>query len=136
MIIQGEQYVVKKKNISAKTLKRLLNVWPPLFFTGIKVLSIQEDFKHAKVKMALRFYNKNFVGTQFGGNLYAMTDPFYMIMVVKVLGSNYYVWDQAANIIFKSPGKGDVYATFELKDEDIKEIISHTSTGDKYIKAF
>ena len=68
-----------KKNISAKTLKRLLNVWPPLFFTGIKVLSIQEDFKHAKVKMALRFYNKNFVGTQFGGNLYAMTDPFYMI---------------------------------------------------------
>jgi hypothetical protein len=62
------------------------------------------------------------VGTQFGGSLYSMTDPFYMLMLIENLGKGYIVWDKAATIRFKSPGHGTVHATFQLSEEEIEKI--------------
>ena len=86
--------------------------------------------------MRLKFYNTNFVGTQFGGNLYAMTDPFYMLMLLQILGNDYYVWDQAANITFVAPAREKVYVNFNLTDKDIADIKQHTESGEKHIKTF
>ena len=72
--------------------------------------------------MPLRFYNRNYVGTHFGGSLYSMCDPFYMLMLINILGPGYIVWDKAASIRFKKPGKGLMKATFELTEEKIAEI--------------
>jgi len=64
--------------------------------------------------MPLRFYNRNYVGTHFGGSLYSMVDPFYMLMLMNILGPGYIVWDKAASIRFKKPGKGVMKASFHL----------------------
>jgi hypothetical protein len=81
--------------------------------------------------MPLRFYNRNYVGTHFGGSLYSMVDPFYMLMLINILGPDYIVWDKAANIRFKKPGKGVMKATFELTEEKIAEIRAAAETQPK-----
>lgn len=112
--------------------KLVLNSWPPFIGTGIWVKEISKDYKYIKVIMNLRFWNKNYVGVHFGGSLYAMTDPFYMLMLMKVLGKDYIVWDKAANIKFIKPGKGKVTAEFRLSESQIKEIKEKTDNNYKY----
>jgi acyl-coenzyme A thioesterase PaaI-like protein len=88
----------------------------------VRVTHVSDDFHTVKVEMPLRFYNKNYVGTHFGGSLYAMCDPFYMLMLMNILGPGYIVWDKAATIRFKRPGRGLVKATFTIPEEKIAEI--------------
>jgi acyl-coenzyme A thioesterase PaaI-like protein len=88
------------------------------------------------VRMVLRFYNKNVVGIQYGGSLFSMTDPCYMFMLMKNLGSDYKVIDQSAAIEFITPGVGTVNAKCYLTQQDINEIITATHNGDKYLKTF
>ncbi len=114
-------------------LKFLLNIWPPFFFTGIKVEMISSDFRHARVSLKMRPWNKNAMGVHFGGSLFAMTDPFYMLMTLARLGNNYYVWDKTADIDYIKPGKGVVYAEFSVNDHFIDEIIEKTRHGEKYL---
>ena len=83
---------------------------------------VSPDYREIKVRMKLRWYNRNYVGTHFGGSLYAMTDPFYMTMLINILGRNYIVWDKAAKIELKKPGRGTVHTHFILSAEEIQEI--------------
>jgi acyl-coenzyme A thioesterase PaaI-like protein len=105
-----------------KQLLRKLLVWPPFRGAGIRVTHISEDFRSIDVQMPLRFYNRNYVGTHFGGSLYSMCDPFYMVMLMENLGPGYIVWDKAATIRFKKPGKGLMKAQFRLSPERVEEI--------------
>ena len=104
------------------TLFKLLNFWPPYLGAGIRLKNISDDCRTIDVEMKLRFWNKNYVRTQFGGSLYSMTDPFYMLMLMENLGRDYIVWDKAATIRFKKPGMGRVRAHFELSAEQIATI--------------
>ncbi|MGE3319686.1 MAG: DUF4442 domain-containing protein [Candidatus Berkiella sp.] len=103
-------------------LLRWINFWPPFLGAGIRVKHIAKDFTRIEVEMKLCFWNKNYVGTQFGGTLYAMVDPFYMLILMENLGKNYIVWDKAATIRFENPGRGKVHATFYLSKEQIDEV--------------
>lgn len=82
--------------------------------------------------MALRFYNRNYFGTHFGGSLYAMVDPVYVLLLAQRLGRGYSVWDQAATIEFLRPGRGVVRASFELGDDRLAEVRQATAAGEKY----
>ncbi|WP_313056429.1 DUF4442 domain-containing protein [Stutzerimonas nitrititolerans] len=117
----------------ARLLRWLMNFYPPYLGAGIRVRHISDDFRQAQVRMGLRWYNRNYVGTQFGGSLYSMTDPFFMLMLLQNLGDDYAVWDKAANIEFVSPGKGRVYADFTITEQLLDEIRQHTAGGDKYL---
>jgi acyl-coenzyme A thioesterase PaaI-like protein len=116
--------------------KLMLNVWPPYYGTGIRVRYIAKDFRTVVVEMKLKFYNRNYVGAHFGGSLYSMIDPFYMLMFMKNLGKDYIVWDKAARIEFISPGKGTVQACFKLDDEDIRLIRERTENGERYLPKY
>jgi acyl-coenzyme A thioesterase PaaI-like protein len=105
-----------------KRLIRLLNFYPPYFFSGIKVVSYNEDFTFFKVRLKLTWYNKNLLGTAFGGSLYSMCDPFFMFILIINLGDDYIVWDKAASIDFKKPGKGTVFAEFRISPKELSEI--------------
>jgi len=96
----------------ARLLRWAMNFYPPYLGAGVRIQHIAGDFREVRVKMGLGWYNRNYVGTQFGGSLYSMTDPFFMLMVMENLGSDYIVWDKAASIDFIAPGKGPVYADF------------------------
>lgn len=117
-------------------LSFLINHWPPYLGTGIRVAHIAEDYRSLTVEMPLRFYNRNYVGTHFGGSLYAMVDPFYMLMLLKTLGKDYIVWDQSACIDFVNPGRGKVRACFSLDDEMIEEIKRKTADGGKFLPTY
>ena len=94
--------------MKASTLRRFLNIWPPFVFSGIRVQAIADDWRYARVRLKLRWYNRNYVRTQFGGNLFSMTNPFWMIMTMEALQHEYIVWDKAGAIDFVAPGKADV----------------------------
>jgi len=121
---------------SARNLRRLLNCWPPFLFTGIRVRAIADDFRYARVELGLHWYNRNYVGTQFGGSLFAMTDPFWMLLAMNALGPDYIVWDQAAAIEFLAPGRGKVSAEFRLDDAALQEIRDAALNGEKYLRWF
>lgn len=114
-----------------KFLEKMINFYGPFVGAGVKLNHMSKDFREAKVSMKLTFYNRNYMGTQFGGSLYAMVDPWYMLMLIKNLGRDYIVWDKAATINFRKPGKGTVHAEFKLTDEHIDEIKRRLETETK-----
>ncbi|MCC5014402.1 MULTISPECIES: DUF4442 domain-containing protein [Legionella] len=108
--------------LSARMLHVILNCWPPFWGAGIKVEKIAKDFSFAQVSLAFRWYNKNYMRTQFGGSLYSMTDPFFALLLIHRLGSDYVVWDKEGEINYIKPGKGRVYADFTLDNEQLDAI--------------
>lgn len=99
-----------------------LNIYPPFLGAGIRVRRIQPDWKAIDVEMKMRFWNANYVGTHYGGSLYSMTDPFYMLMLIHNLGRDYIVWDKSAAIRFRRPGRGTVRCEFRLTDAQLEQI--------------
>lgn len=120
-------------NLSVNTQRRIMNLYFPFLGAGIKCTRVTEDYSELDVQMKLTWYNRNYVGTQFGGSLYAMTDPYYMFMLINILGPGYIVWDKAAQIDFKKPGKGTVYAYFRLDKSQIAEIKKQADENPKYV---
>jgi acyl-coenzyme A thioesterase PaaI-like protein len=121
---------------SARSIRWRINLWPPFLGAGIRVRYLATDFREVLVEMPLRFYNRNYVGSHFGGSLYAMTDPFFMLMVVHNLEPEFLVWDKAASIDFLSPGRGTMRAAFRLTDHDLEQIRARTADGDKHLHLF
>jgi acyl-coenzyme A thioesterase PaaI-like protein len=120
----------------ASSLRWLLNLWPPFLCNGIRVTHIAPDWTTATVRLRLHFWNQNYVRTQFGGNLFAMTDPMWMLMVLHRLGRNYFVWDKEASIEFVSPAKEDVYAHFPLPETIVDELRAAAADGSKVLRWF
>lgn len=118
-----------------RLMLRVINIWPPFLGAGVRV-KWGPDFKSIDVEMKLRFWNRNYVGTHYGGSLYSMTDPFYMLMLMENLGPGYIVWDKAASIRFRKPGKGRVKAEFRLSDQQIEDIRTKLLTLEKYEPTF
>ena len=119
-----------------KKLIKFINFYPPYVGAGIKLKYHSPDFTHFKVQMKLRWYNKNLIGTHFGGSLYAMCDPFYVFILVANLGENYIIWDKAASIDFVRPGKGRVEVTFQISPEELRSIKEEVDRKGKGIFSF
>ena len=123
--------------MKANTLRRGMNLWPPLLCAGIRIRSISDDFRAVDVELRERFYNKNYVGCHFGGSLFAMTDPFWMLMVMRNLDRSYTVWDKSSAIEFLRPGRGTVSAKFRLTDDALDDIRANTAEeGSKYLPSY
>ncbi len=117
-------------------LRRLFNLWLPFLFTGIRVLAISEDWSSARVRLRRYRFNRNFIGTHFGGSLFAMTDPFWMILLIHRLGTDYLVWDQAGTIDFVKATREDVFADFQLDAAVVDEIRAAAADGQKHLRWF
>ena len=124
------------RHLSPRLLRFGMNLWPPFLGAGIRVKRIAPDFREVLVEMRLGWFNRNYVGTHFGGSLYAMTDPFFTLMVIHNLPRDYLVWDKAAGVDFIAPGRGRVQARFVLTQQDIDAIVRMTAEGDKHLHLF
>jgi acyl-coenzyme A thioesterase PaaI-like protein len=100
----------------------LVNLYGPYLGAGIRVTRVAPGFAAVDVEMRMKPWNRNYVGTHFGGSLFAMADPFFMIMLLEQLGPDYVVWDKAGSIRFRKPGRGTVRARFELPPGRVEEI--------------
>ena len=117
--------------MNARLFRFGINLWPPFLFTGIHVTRITPDYRQIDVELRLRPWNRNYVGTHFGGSLFAMTDPFWMLLAMQALGRDYIVWDRAGEIEFLKPGRGTVRAEFRLTDEHVSDVLEQTAAGEK-----
>ena len=100
--------------MSTNMIRRFINLWPPLLFSGIRVKSVAENWRHVEVELRLRWWNRNVVGTMFGGSLFAMSDPFFALMLQHNLGPDYTVWVKSAAIEFVAPGLSVALASFQI----------------------
>jgi acyl-coenzyme A thioesterase PaaI-like protein len=130
------QGFLSRISFGAGGMRRLFNWWPPFRAAGIRVRSISPDFRSATVELRMRLFNRNYVGTHFGGSLFAMTDPFFMILMMKNLGPEYIVWDKQATVRFLKPARGTVTARFVLPEERIHEARTATAAGEKFEPTF
>lgn len=102
---------------------RLIDLYPPYLGAGVRVRNLGTDPLSFDVEMRLRGWNRNYFGTQFGGSLYSMCDPFLCLILLEALGpERYAVWDKAAAIRFRRPGRGTVRAHFEIPRERVEAI--------------
>jgi acyl-coenzyme A thioesterase PaaI-like protein len=107
-------------NFRQRLMERFINLYPPLLGAGIRSRTLDE--RTIEVEMKLTASNRNIVDVHFGGSLYAMCDPWFMLILIRQLGTDYIVWDKAASIQFKKPGKGTVRARFHISPERVEEI--------------
>ncbi|SRR5579883_1995893 len=114
-------------------IKFILNRWPPFRGAGIKVKNISPDFRSFDVALKLKLLNRNYAGVHFGGSLFSMIDPFHMLMFSKNLGSQYIVWDKAAKIDFKKPGRGTIRANCSITLDEIQSVKNEADRLGKYI---
>lgn len=117
-------------------IKWRINTYAPYVGAGIKVTHLDLKGGRCMVTMTLNALNKNIVGTQFGGSLYSMVDPFYMLMLMQLLGDDYVVWDKASRIDFVAPGKSDVTTTMSVSNREIATIKQLAENGDAVFRNY
>lgn len=110
------------ESIRTAVIRWGFNLFPAYRGTGGRITYIASDWREARIKLPLNWRTRNYVGTIFGGSMYGAVDPLYMVMLIRILGPGYVVWDKAAAIRFKKPGTGTLYATFRLGEEEIEAI--------------
>ena len=117
-----------------RLLERFINFYPPLLGAGIHSQPIDEHT--ICVGMKLTALNRNIFGSHFGGSLYAMCDPWFVLILMRSLGPEYIVWDKAASIQFLQPGRGTVTARFHIPQNRITEICQEADRGQKIEPSF
>jgi acyl-coenzyme A thioesterase PaaI-like protein len=88
----------------------------------VRLKYIAKDFREIRLEVPFNWRTRNYVGTVFGGSIYGAVDPVYMLMLIKNLGPGYEIWDKAASIRFRKPGRSTLYARFTLDEQEIRRI--------------
>jgi acyl-coenzyme A thioesterase PaaI-like protein len=123
----------KKEDFQSKIKKIRFNLFPAYRRSGGRVCFLSSDWKEIHIKIGLDWTTRNYVGSVFGGSIYAALDPIYMVQLINILGENYIVWDKSAQISFIKPVKKTVYARFLLSDDLLEEIKEKVRNDQKYI---
>jgi acyl-coenzyme A thioesterase PaaI-like protein len=106
------------ESLSTMIMRWGFNFFPAFRGTGGRITYISGDWREVRVKVPLSWRTRNYVGTIYGGSMYGAVDPIYMVMLIKILGPDYVVWDKAASIRFKKPGTGTLFAKFVITEEE------------------
>ncbi len=123
-------------SVTPDRMRFMFNIWAPFRGAGIRVREIGQDFRSATIELRTTMTNRNYVGTHFGGSLFAMTDPFFMVLMMRNLGRDYIVWDKQGTVRFLKPAKGTVTARIVLPEERIAEAKAATASGEKFEPSF
>jgi len=124
------------ESFRSRVIRWRFNFFPAYRGTGGRVTYISDDWREVRIKLPLSWRTRNYVGTIFGGSLYGATDPFFMIQLIQLLGREYVVWDKAASIRFKKPGRATLYATFAIDDTELDAIRTATAGGTSVDRVF
>jgi acyl-coenzyme A thioesterase PaaI-like protein len=124
------------ESFSKKIERFKFNLFPAYRRGGGRIAYISDDYHEIHIKLPLNWATKNYVGTIFGGSMFAAVDPIYMVMLIKILGKDYLVWDKSANIRFKRPGKETLFAKFIITPQEIEEIKSQLETSKSIDKVY
>jgi acyl-coenzyme A thioesterase PaaI-like protein len=135
-VVNDRKSAGTSESIQTWTFRQMLNVWPCYWGTGGRVTFISRDWRQVNVRLTLGLRTRNYVGTMFGGSIYGSVDPIYMLMLIKILGPAYVVWDKSATVRFKKPGRGRLAARFEVTEEEIATIRDLSSQAKSIDRVF
>ncbi len=124
------------ESLRTRAFRWMMNGWPCYRGTGARVTHIASDWSEVRVRLPLSLRTRNYVGTIFGGSLYAAVDPFCMLMLIKRLGPGFIVWDKSAAIRFRKPGRGTLTATFRLDQEELEAIQEALETAERVDRSY
>lgn len=117
------------ESFRSRMTRIFFNFFPAYRGTGARMTYVSADWREVRIRLPLSWRTRNYVGTIYGGSLYGAVDPFYMIMLIKNLGPGYVVWDKAATIRFRKPGKSTLTATFVIDDAELAAIHEALATA-------
>jgi uncharacterized protein DUF4442 len=117
------------ESFSSRLLRWKFNLFPAYRGTGARVAYIADDFREVRIRLPLSWRTRNYVGTIFGGSMYGAVDPIHMIMLIRLLGDDFIVWDKTAEIRFRKPGRATLYATFKIGEEELAAIREASVNG-------
>ncbi|MCL4524838.1 MAG: DUF4442 domain-containing protein [Acidobacteria bacterium] len=117
------------ESLRSRMMRWGFNLFPAFRGTGGRVTYIASDWSEVRIRVPLNWRTRNYVGTIYGGSMYGAVDPFYMVMLIKRLGPGYIVWDKAATVHFKKPGRGTLTARFAVPDEELRAIEQALANG-------
>lgn len=117
------------ESFATRVLRWKFNLFPAYRGSGGRVTYIADDLSEVRVRLPLSWRTRNYVGTIFGGSMYAALDPIYMVMLIRLLGRGYVVWDKAATIRFRKPGRTTLFATFRIEQAELDAIRDATASG-------
>jgi hypothetical protein len=117
------------ESFATRVLRWKFNFFPAYRGSGGRVAYIADDFREVRIRLPLSLRTRNYVGTIYGGSMYGAVDPMYMIMLIRLLGRDYIVWDKAATIRFRKPGRSTLFATFKIDDAELDAIRDATAAG-------
>lgn len=112
----------KTESWKSRKIRFGMNIWPCIWCAGGKINFISGDFKelHVSIKRNIRTWNR--VGTVYGGSIYSSVDPFFMLMLMEILGKDYIVWDKGASVKFVRPIIEKVKCRFLIDETTIETI--------------
>ncbi len=113
-----------------------MSLWLPNLCSGIRVKEFSADWTRATVELHVNLLTRNYVKTAFGGSMSAMTDPYFFMLVMHQLGSDYVVWDTRGEIEFLTPGRGVLTARFEVPASKADELRARARGGAKVLEWF
>ncbi|HEV2148452.1 MAG TPA: DUF4442 domain-containing protein [Longimicrobiaceae bacterium] len=117
------------ESVRTRLLRWGFNLFPAYRGTGGRIVYVADDFREIRVRLPLGWRTRNYVGTIFGGSMYGAVDPIYMVMLIRTLGPEYVVWDRAACIRFRRPGRSTLHARFVLDEAELEAIRAATADG-------
>ncbi len=117
-----------KESFKTRLTRWRLNFFPAYRGTGARITFIASDWREVRIKLPLSWRTRNYVGTIFGGSMYGAADPIYMVMLIRILGPDYVVWDKAATVQFKRPGRATLYARFTIDAAETEAIVAELTT--------
>jgi acyl-coenzyme A thioesterase PaaI-like protein len=110
------------ESLRTRLLRFAFNFYPCYRRTGARLIYCAGDYSEVHVKLPLNWKTRGYWGSIFGGSMYAAIDPVLLVMLVRRLGPGYVVWDKAATIEFKKPGRSTLFARFRIEEAEIEEL--------------
>jgi hypothetical protein len=120
----------------SKMMRYAFNFWPCIWCTGSKVTFVAGNFRELHVQLSLNWRTRNRVGTVYGGSIYSSVDPYFMLLLMEILGKNYVVWDKAASFKFIRPISGKVKCRFLIADDDLEKIVATVAEKNEFTFEF
>lgn len=126
----------RRESFKSWRFRQFMNWYPMYFGTGGKILFWSGDSQEVHLRLRRNIWTYNYVGTIFGGSMFAAADPFYMLMLLRILGNKYVVWDKTGSIRFRKPGRQTLYARFEITDEQLATVRQAVATNGQTEQTF
>jgi acyl-coenzyme A thioesterase PaaI-like protein len=124
------------ESLRTRLLRFAFNFYPCYRRTGARLIYVASDLSEVRVKLPLNWRTRGYWGTTFGGSMYAAIDPVLLVMLARRLGRDYQVWDKAATIEFKKPGRSTLYAHFRIEAAEIEALRRALATEERIERTY